>query len=165
MITLLLLVRATYAYCCSSRTSRSWWITHSTQRHRRGCNNIPSFLQRTAPIARSICEGFTQHDLNILVTAPLCWSVSLCKHVSSIGESDSLCPTKWRRRYTGSRLLETRSRQAIWEVTLYNLLPSTLASHLVTHYGNIYRPSAQTATCLYHNEETNVSQKTVEVRQ
>ena len=24
--------------CCSSRTSRSWWITHSTQRHRRGCN-------------------------------------------------------------------------------------------------------------------------------
>jgi len=36
---LLLLVRATHIYCCSSRTSRSWWITHSTQRHRRGCNN------------------------------------------------------------------------------------------------------------------------------
>ena len=30
MITLLLLVCATYAYC-SSRTSRLWWITHSTQ--------------------------------------------------------------------------------------------------------------------------------------
>jgi len=28
MITLLLLVRATYMWCCSSRTSRSWWITH-----------------------------------------------------------------------------------------------------------------------------------------
>ena len=27
------------------------------QHHRRGCNNIPSFLQRTAPIARSLCEG------------------------------------------------------------------------------------------------------------
>ena len=26
--------------CCSSRTSCSWWITHSTQRQRRGCNNI-----------------------------------------------------------------------------------------------------------------------------
>jgi len=37
-ITLLLLVRATYIYFCSSRTSRSWWITQSTQRHRRGCN-------------------------------------------------------------------------------------------------------------------------------
>jgi len=39
MITLLLLVRATYIWCCSSRTSRSWWITHSIQRQRRGCSN------------------------------------------------------------------------------------------------------------------------------
>ena len=38
--------------CYSSRTSRSWWITHSTQRQRRGCNNIPSFLQRAAPFTR-----------------------------------------------------------------------------------------------------------------
>jgi len=37
--TLLLLVRATYIWCCSSRTSRSWWIAQSTQRQRRGCNN------------------------------------------------------------------------------------------------------------------------------
>jgi len=27
-----------YVCCYSSRTSRSWWITHLTQRHRRGCN-------------------------------------------------------------------------------------------------------------------------------
>ena len=27
-----------HIYFCSSRTSRSWWITQSTQRHRRGCN-------------------------------------------------------------------------------------------------------------------------------
>jgi len=39
-ITPLLLVRATYIYFCSSRTSHSWWITQSTQHHRRGCNNI-----------------------------------------------------------------------------------------------------------------------------
>jgi len=32
----------------------------------------PPFLQRTAMIKRSFCEGFTQHDLHILVTAPLC---------------------------------------------------------------------------------------------
>ena len=25
-------------WCCSSRTSRSWWITHLTQHHRRDCN-------------------------------------------------------------------------------------------------------------------------------
>jgi len=58
-------------YCCSSPTSRSWWITHSTQRHRRGCNNIPSFIQRTARIARSLCVCWTRHDLHILVAAPL----------------------------------------------------------------------------------------------
>jgi len=28
-----------HIYYCSSRTSRSWWITHSTQRYRRGCNS------------------------------------------------------------------------------------------------------------------------------
>jgi len=27
-----------YAWCCSSGTSRSWWITHLMQHHRRGCN-------------------------------------------------------------------------------------------------------------------------------
>jgi len=40
MITLLLLVRTTYMYgVVPSRTSRSWWITQSTQHHRRGCNS------------------------------------------------------------------------------------------------------------------------------
>jgi len=43
-ITLLLLVRATYSIyrCDSSRTSRSWWIAHSTQRQPRVCiTNLP----------------------------------------------------------------------------------------------------------------------------
>ena len=53
----------------------------------------------------SSSQSWSQHHL--------CWRVSLCKHVSSIGESDSLCPMQWRRRYSGSRLLETRSRQGI----------------------------------------------------
>jgi len=44
-------------WCYFSRTSCWWWITQSTQHHRRGCNNIPSFLQRTTQIARSLCEG------------------------------------------------------------------------------------------------------------
>jgi len=29
--------RHIYVWCCSSRTSRSWWITQSTQHHRIGC--------------------------------------------------------------------------------------------------------------------------------
>jgi len=36
---LLLLARSTHTYFCSSRTSRSWWITQSTQHHWRGCNS------------------------------------------------------------------------------------------------------------------------------
>ena len=49
---------APHILCCySSCTSRSWWTTQSTQHHRRGCNNIPSFLQWTTPIARSLCVG------------------------------------------------------------------------------------------------------------
>ena len=35
--------RHIYDSCCSSHTSRSWWITQSTQHHCRGCNNIPPF--------------------------------------------------------------------------------------------------------------------------
>jgi len=50
--------------------SRSWWMTQSRQHYRRGCNNIPSFLQQTTPIVHSLCEGWTRHDLHILVTAP-----------------------------------------------------------------------------------------------
>ena len=63
---------APHIYFCSSCTSRLWWITQSTQHHRRGCNNIPSFLQRTTPIGHSLCEGSPWHDLHILVTAPFC---------------------------------------------------------------------------------------------
>ena len=42
---LLLLARATHIYFCSTRTSRSWWITQSTQRHRRGSNNPIGYNQ------------------------------------------------------------------------------------------------------------------------
>ena len=40
---LLLLARSTHTYFCSSCTSRSWWITQSTQYHQRGCNTIRSY--------------------------------------------------------------------------------------------------------------------------
>jgi len=36
------------------------------------CNNISSFSQWTALIARSFCEGCTSHDLHILATAAFC---------------------------------------------------------------------------------------------
>jgi len=58
--------------CCSLRTSHLWWIALSTQHQLRGCNNVPSFLQWTAPIAHSFCESCTWHHLHLLVKAPLC---------------------------------------------------------------------------------------------
>ena len=70
---LFLLAHATHIYFCSSHTPRSWWITQSTQYHGRDCNNVTSFSQRTTPIACSLCECWTRHDLHILVTAPLCF--------------------------------------------------------------------------------------------
>ena len=107
---------------------------------RRGCNNIPSLSQWTAPIARSFCEGCTWHDLHILVTAPFLLHVSLSRSANMWAQSVNLIQlfsTKERKRYSGSRLLETRSRQGIWEVTLYNLLSSTLASRLRQHLPTI----------------------------
>ena len=74
-------------WCYSSRTFRSWWITQSTQHHRRSCNNIPSFLQRTTPTACSSCEGWTPHDFHILVTAPFC-----CDRKSLAGCAQSFAP-------------------------------------------------------------------------
>ena len=58
--------------CCSLRTSHLWWIALSTQHQLRGCNNAPSFLQWTAPIAHSFCGCCTWHHFHILVKAPLC---------------------------------------------------------------------------------------------
>ena len=57
-ITLLLLVRATYIYFCSSRTSRSWWIIQSTQHRRRGCNtsDIDGKHDITAGIKKKLKE-------------------------------------------------------------------------------------------------------------
>jgi len=107
--------------CFSSCTSRSWRIAHSMQCQQRGCNNIPSFLQRTTPIARSFCEGCTWYDLHILVTAPLCWRVSLCKQAGSIGESDSLCPMKRWRCYLTCGCLRHEAGRGFerWHCTIY----------------------------------------------
>ena len=42
--------RHIYVSCCSSRTSLSWWITQSTQHHRRGCNSRLWFFFSSDPI-------------------------------------------------------------------------------------------------------------------
>ena len=54
----------------------------------------PPFLQRTTPIARSLCEGWTPHDLHILVTAPFC-----CDRKSRAAYAQSFAP--WQQATIG----------------------------------------------------------------
>jgi len=109
---LLFFARATHIYFCSSRISRSWWIIQSTQHTGEVATTSPPFYN----------EPLGSHVLCVkaeLGTTSTSWSqhhfvgVSLSENTGSIGESDSLCPMKWRRRHTGSRLHETRSKQGI----------------------------------------------------
>jgi len=142
----LLLARTTNIYFCSSRTSRSWWITHSTQHHRRGCNNIPSSLQRTTPIARSLCEGWIRHDLHILVTAPFCCRVSHCNTQawtvnlihSLLCHDEGVTQARGCLRHETGRDLRGDTAQFI---------ASRSALVLMTQNGNIYRPLTKTVTC------------------
>ena len=67
-----MLPRAMHLYFCSSRTSRSWWITQSTQHHRRGCNktmflvwpkkvflaNVGRHFLKSNMLGRHFCPNF-----------------------------------------------------------------------------------------------------------
>jgi len=77
---LLLLVRATHIYCCSSYTSRSWWITQSTQRHWRGCNTTmaqDSYIQWLGE-ALGLLQGSLEAFL--LFHKRMCWEIATSRH-------------------------------------------------------------------------------------
>ena len=54
--------RHIYVWCCSSRTSRSWWITRLTQHHRRGCNTTyqPIWLGPLYKKTEHACADYKQ---------------------------------------------------------------------------------------------------------
>ena len=135
-------------WCYSSRTSRSWWITQSTQHQRRGCNNHPSFLQRTTPIARSLCEGRTRHDLHILVTAPFCWRVShSLTHKHGLWIWFTLSYAVMKALLTLAAFWDTKQTGELRGNTVQFIASSSVLI-LMTQNGNNYRPLTQTATCL-----------------
>ena len=121
----------------------------NNEQHR---SHVRTFFLRGLHLARPSHHG---HSTTLLMY------LHLPTYINWISEFDSLFSMRGQRCYSGLQLLEIWSRQGIWEVTLYRLLPLTLASHLIRHNGNIYQPLTKTATCLYHNQETNISQKTV----
>jgi len=57
--------RHIYVWCCSSRTSRSCWITQSTQHHRRGCNNA-----KLQPNQTCVVETYVTHSGEVLKRIP-----------------------------------------------------------------------------------------------
>ena len=81
--------RHMYVSCCSSRTSRSWWITQSTQHHRRGCNNTTCLR-----------ETFLLMKLNCLTNTKTC--LSSCK--KSISQMQYI--VKWWDMKDGQNILQ-----------------------------------------------------------
>ena len=70
--------------CCSSRTSRSWWIAHSTQRQRRGCNNT---LHVKTVVYLMVKTNIGDYD-DSLQTLAIC--ISLGVHCSWLAANVSL---------------------------------------------------------------------------
>ena len=108
----------------------------------------PLFLQRTTPIARSLCEGWTPHDLHILVTAPFCWRVShFVTHKNEVWMwfTPSYAMMKALLRLAAVR--DTKQAGKLRGDTVHFIVSSS-ALVLMTQNGNIYRPLTQTATCL-----------------
>ena len=117
-------------------------------------NNIPSFLQGTAPIARSLCEGWTPHDLHILVTAPFCWSVShfvTHKHERWIWFTLSYAMMKALLRLAAVR--DTKQAGELRGDTAH-FIASCSALVLMMQNGSIDRPLTQTETCLLRWESS-----------
>jgi len=67
---LLLLARSTHTYFCSSRTSRSWWITQSTQHHRTGCNST-LFVKPFGLNTKSLKNPFSKWCCRTITEIPL----------------------------------------------------------------------------------------------
>jgi len=95
---LLLLVRATYI--------RVLFFAHIPFVVNRAFSATPTERLQQHPLfftTKRTDRTFFLWRFHILITAPLCWRVSLCNHASSIGESDSLCPMKGREGVTQAR--------------------------------------------------------------
>ena len=58
--------------CCSSHTSRTWWIAQSTQTPTESFQQHPLLFTTNRTDPTFFFEGCSWHHLHILVTAPLC---------------------------------------------------------------------------------------------
>ena len=84
--------------------------SHNQRNATRKLQQHPSFLQRTTLIAHSLCEGWTPHDLGILVTAPFCCDrknpIGICAKLHTVAASNNRVHMSWSLYY---RLFMPRS--------------------------------------------------------
>jgi len=95
---------------CSSRTSRLWWITQSTQRHRRGCNTTSARATRSKPfLAKPSSRHFSQEkrSTRYIMSSIKCFDIS--QHVQAFLAPNSFF---WRiRRHTFSCLFLNQNHE------------------------------------------------------
>ena len=85
--------RHIHVRCCSSRTSRSWWITQSTQHHRRGCNTAMSNYWFFDNIQSATCERHGRIPVSAwcyMWVKTTCLRTSRASHQSSLDSTTSL---------------------------------------------------------------------------
>jgi len=83
--------------CYSSRTSRSWWIVHSTQRQRGGCNNVFQiiFMMSTAEHICFVCHISSRIDDFRFQQEPHGISILLQKRFAEKECIDSWLSVEW----------------------------------------------------------------------
>ena len=95
--------------CYSSRTSRSWWIAHSTQHHRRGCNSCVIRIHSLRKEKGEKRPAWLEKQFNVL----LLWNRSL---QSAAREVISLVSKpfwqQWKNNFLAKNLL-------IWQNVTY----------------------------------------------
>ena len=86
--------RNIYVWCCSSRTSRLWCITHLMQCHRRGCN---TWYGNVADVSHSSIWVYRQHLLIKTVTLLFSTDCSQTQlHPIIVIQKHYIVKEKWR---------------------------------------------------------------------
>jgi len=93
--------------CYSSHTSRSWWIAHSTQRHRRGCNKVLKWGGRS-PFFQRIADYLSAWRLRLSAAKTTCTAFHLNNKESSrklaVTVNGTTIPYTWNPTYLGVTL-------------------------------------------------------------
>ena len=138
---------ALHVWCYSSRTSRSWWITQSTQHHRRDATISPPFYNEPhrshvlcvkAELRTTFTSWLQHHFVDVSLTLKH-------KHERWIWFTLSYAMMKALLRLAAVR--DTKEAGELRGDTVH-FIASSFARFFMMQNGSIYQPLKQTATCL-----------------